>query len=237
MIGFIPLPTNTEHTFNVFGARNPVLRDLRGDGQHLDPARPHPGRLGQLPRRRGPGQGLLPLPEELAAAGPREHEPDRPRRDLRDRGDLPLRPADQPLRPTFRQHPRRPPAAALHGRRARGPARDRRARRARPSRSPSSSSSSRSGLSPPCRHSSSRPSPLSTSAEPPPPVTDKEKEHFSDGPGPCHAAAERSPAKTSKPPAKRSPSASVPASARSAPVSASASSSVRRSSRSPASPR
>ena len=59
MIGFLPLPTNTEHTVNVFGARNPLLRDLRRDRQPLDPAGPDPGRLGLLPRRRDPGQGPL----------------------------------------------------------------------------------------------------------------------------------------------------------------------------------
>ena len=39
LIGFIPLPTNTEHKFDIFGARDPVVRDLRGDREHLDPAR------------------------------------------------------------------------------------------------------------------------------------------------------------------------------------------------------
>ncbi len=64
--------------------------------------------------------------------------------DLRDRGDLALRPPDLALRSTLRQHPRRPPAAALHGRRAGGAARPRRARRRSPSRWPSPSTSSRS---------------------------------------------------------------------------------------------
>ena len=48
--------------------RNPLLRDLRGDRQPLDPAGPDPGRLDLLPRRRDPGQGLLQVPGELAAA-------------------------------------------------------------------------------------------------------------------------------------------------------------------------
>ena len=38
MIGYIPLPTNTEHTVDVFGARGPGVRDLRRDREHLDPA-------------------------------------------------------------------------------------------------------------------------------------------------------------------------------------------------------
>ena len=79
MIGFLPLPTNTEHTVNIFGARDPLLRDLRGDRQPLDPAGPDPGRLGLLPRRGDPGQGLLQVPGELAAARPRGHEPGRAR--------------------------------------------------------------------------------------------------------------------------------------------------------------
>jgi F-type H+-transporting ATPase subunit a len=44
MIGFLPLPTNTEHTVDVFGS-SPVLRDLRGDRQPLDSAGPHARRL------------------------------------------------------------------------------------------------------------------------------------------------------------------------------------------------
>ena len=67
MIGYIPLPTNTEETIDIFGARDPRLRALRGDRQHLDPAGPDPGRLGLLPRRGDPGEGLHPLLEELAA--------------------------------------------------------------------------------------------------------------------------------------------------------------------------
>ena len=55
MIGFLPLPTNTEHKIDIFGLAVPTLRDLRGDRQHLDPARAHPRRLGLLPRRGHPG--------------------------------------------------------------------------------------------------------------------------------------------------------------------------------------
>ena len=55
MIGFLPLPTNTEHTVDIFGARDPLVRDLRGDREPLDPAGPHPGRLDLLPRRGDPG--------------------------------------------------------------------------------------------------------------------------------------------------------------------------------------
>ena len=60
MLGFLPLPTNTEHTFTIVGARDPLLRDLRRYRQHLDPAGPDPRRLALLPRRGHPGQGLVP---------------------------------------------------------------------------------------------------------------------------------------------------------------------------------
>ena len=33
LIGFIPLPTNTHEKFDIFGLRDPVVRDLRGDGE------------------------------------------------------------------------------------------------------------------------------------------------------------------------------------------------------------
>ena len=39
MIGYLPLPTNTEHKVDIFGARGPVVRALRGDREHLGPAR------------------------------------------------------------------------------------------------------------------------------------------------------------------------------------------------------
>ncbi len=51
MIGFLPLPTNTEHTRQRLRGRNPLLRDLRRHRQPLDPAGPHPRRLDLLPRR------------------------------------------------------------------------------------------------------------------------------------------------------------------------------------------
>ena len=35
MIGYLPLPTNTEHKIDIFGLAGPVLRALRGDGEHL----------------------------------------------------------------------------------------------------------------------------------------------------------------------------------------------------------
>ncbi len=58
IIGFLPLPTNTENEIDIFGAEPAHLGDLCGDGQHLGPAGAHPGGLDLLqrpghPRRRG----------------------------------------------------------------------------------------------------------------------------------------------------------------------------------------
>ena len=38
LIGYMPLPTNTEQTFNVFGAHIPVVRAVCGDREHLGAA-------------------------------------------------------------------------------------------------------------------------------------------------------------------------------------------------------
>ena len=54
LIGYIPLPTNTEHQIDVLRRRGPVLRHLRGDGEHLDPARARARRLHRLQRRGRP---------------------------------------------------------------------------------------------------------------------------------------------------------------------------------------
>jgi len=57
IIGYLPLPTNSAETVNVFGLAIPVVRDLRGDGEYLLRARSHPCRLVQLPHRGDQGQG------------------------------------------------------------------------------------------------------------------------------------------------------------------------------------
>ena len=234
MIGFLPLPTNTEHTVNVFGARNPLLRDLRGDRQPLDPAGPDPGRLDLLPRRRDPGQGLLQVPGELAAAGPRGHEPDRPRRFIfvieaishfARLISLSVRLFANILAGHLLLLFMGGGLAVLLGIAALGALTFPLAFfffifEVGPDRHPAGIH-----LLDPHRHLPRR-SHLRQSLE---------KEHFFNGSVPCRSPP--SPTKASKPPARRSPSASVPGSARSAPASASASSSVRRSSRSPASPR
>ena len=75
MIGYIPLPTNTEHPIDVFGLEIPsfalyaatanlsiplVLTLVVWVAYHVEG---------------DPGQGLLPLPRQLAAARARGHEP------------------------------------------------------------------------------------------------------------------------------------------------------------------
>ena len=191
-------------------------------------------RVVQLPRRGHPGQGPRRLPQGLDPAGRRGRGRDP---DLRDRGDLALRADRLALRPTVREHPRRPPADPVHGRRTRRAAqpRDRRlgVLGSSPARWRSPSSSSRSAWSPPCRRSSSPPSQPSTSAAPSPRTT-KEHQHVD-----LHLISEiaqaarprTSPRSTGARPARRSRSASAPASAPSARASASATSSARSSSR------
>ena len=162
LIGYIPLPTNTEHKINVFGVADPVLLALRGDRQPLDPARARARRVRLLPRRRHPRQGPHRLPEGLVPGG-------RARRD----GACSiffLEVLSQPhadhlaVDPTVREHPRRAPDHPVHGA-ARSPCSSGSPRSAGSrSRSASPSSSSRSAWWPPCRRSSSPPSPLSTSA-------------------------------------------------------------------------
>ena len=129
MIGYIPLPTNTEHTFSLFGVEVPSFAIYAATANISIPLvltlivwlSYHAEGI----RAKGPIKyfaGWLP-------GRPRGHEPDRQGGHLPDRGDLALRAADLALGATVRQHPGRPPAAALHGRRARRAAGNRRARR------------------------------------------------------------------------------------------------------------
>ena len=128
MIGFLPLPTNTEHTVDVFGLEIPsfaiyaatanisiplVLTLVVWISYHVEGIR---------------AKGFVQYFKSWLPPGLEDMNPIGKGCDLRDRGDLALRPADLALGAALRQHPRRPPAAALHGRRAGGAARDRRAR-------------------------------------------------------------------------------------------------------------
>ena len=170
MIGYLPLPTNTEHTVNIFGLEVPslalyaatanlsvplVLTLVVWVSYHVEGVRAK-GFVGYL-------KSWIPAGVEGPARDP----------DLPHRGHLALRPPRLPERPTLRQHPRRPPADPVHGRRAGraaqpAPSASRSSSASSPACWPSPSSSSRSAWSPPCRPSSSPPSPRSTSAAPSP---------------------------------------------------------------------
>ena len=50
LVGYIPLPTNTEHEITCFGAAHPVVLALRRDGEPLDPAGAGAGRVRLLHR-------------------------------------------------------------------------------------------------------------------------------------------------------------------------------------------
>ena len=115
LIGYIPLPTNTEHEITMLRPAHPVVLALRGDRQPLDPARAGAGRVRLLHLRRRPREG-----SDRLSQRPRPG-----RRDGRDRRLhlLPrgaLEPDAHPLAvdSSVRQHPRRPPDHPVHGRRA-----------------------------------------------------------------------------------------------------------------------
>ena len=57
MIGFLPLPTNTEHTVDIFGLEIPSFALYAATANISIPLVAHAGRLDLLPRRRDPGQG------------------------------------------------------------------------------------------------------------------------------------------------------------------------------------
>ena len=90
MIGYIPLPTNTHEKFDLFGAADPVVRALRGDGEHLRAARADARRvdLATTSRASGPRASIGYLKSWIPAGveGPARVP------DLRHRGHLALRP-------------------------------------------------------------------------------------------------------------------------------------------------
>ena len=63
MIGYIPLPTSTEETINVFGAEIPAFAIYAATANIAIPARAHAVRVGRLPHRGHTSPGLHPLPE------------------------------------------------------------------------------------------------------------------------------------------------------------------------------
>ncbi len=157
IIGYIPLPTNTEHKVDIFGLHVPSLAIYAATANlsvplvltlivwlsyHVEGIRAK-GFLRYLKSWipagvEGPARIPIFFIEVISHFVPRR----------------------QPERPTLRQHPRRPPAHPVHGRgpgRAAEPGRRGSVILGRSRRSRSPSSSSRSAWSPPCRPSSSPP--------------------------------------------------------------------------------
>ena len=143
MIGFLPLPINTEHTIDVFGLELPtfalyaatanlsvplVLALVVWFSYHIEGIR---------------AKGFFGYLKSWLPPGPRGHEPGREDVHLRHRGGVAIRATDLALGQALRQYPRRPPAAAVHGRRARASCWESRRWRCSLTRSRSSSSSSR----------------------------------------------------------------------------------------------
>jgi F-type H+-transporting ATPase subunit a len=116
LVGYIPLPTNTEHKIDIFGASHPVVLALRRDGEPLDPARAGAVVFVSYTYEGDPQEGSDRLPEGLIPGG--VHGPDG-RFHLRARGPLERDAADVALDSSVREHPRRPPDHPVHGRRAR----------------------------------------------------------------------------------------------------------------------
>ena len=111
---YIPLPTNTEHTVRRVRLELPAFAIYAATANISIPLVLTPGGVDRLPRGGYPGEGLHRLHEELHPAG---HG--RPRRGpaVLHRGDLGLRRIISLSRAAVRQHPRRPPADPVHGRR------------------------------------------------------------------------------------------------------------------------
>ena len=116
LIGYLPLPTNTEEKFNLFGAHIPSFALYAATANISVPlvlalvvfvvfncVGIRPAGPDRLPQEPDPGR------RPRADAAP----------DLPARGDLDLHAADLADRPTVRQHPRRPHDHPVHGRRAR----------------------------------------------------------------------------------------------------------------------
>ncbi len=152
LIGYIPLPTNTEHTFELLGFDIPSFAIYAATANLSVPLTLALDRVRLLHRRGRPCQGRGRLPQE----------PDPGRRHGRDGGvhlrprvPLELHAPDQPLRSSLRQHPRRPPDHPLHVRRPGRAARASRRSASSRCRSASPCSSSRSAWSQRFRRSSS----------------------------------------------------------------------------------
>ena len=75
LIGYLPLPTNTEHKVDVFGLELPSVRAVRRHREHLRDAGADARGVVRVPLRGHPGEGIHRLSEELgdppASRGPR----------------------------------------------------------------------------------------------------------------------------------------------------------------------
>ena len=232
LIGYIPLPTNTQEKVDIFGVEIPAFAIYAATANISIPLVLALVVFVSYNVEGIRAKGFIGYLKSLIPAGRARRRMAVPH--LHPRAGLELHAADLALRPTVRQHPRRPPDHPVHVRRPRGAARARGARRGSRCRSASRSSSSRSAWWRPCRRSSSPRSLPSTSAARSPSTTSPKEHSRAVPPSSSPSSPRRTTAQT---PARRSPSASAAASAPSAPASASASSSARSSSRSPASPR
>ena len=141
IIGYIPLPINTEHPLHIFGVEVPALALYAATANlsvplmltlivwfayHVEGIR---------------AKGFVAYLKGWVPGG--HHRPGRDP-DLLHRGDLPVRADHLAVRPAVREHPRGPPPDPVHGRRPGRAARARRARASSPCRSRSRSSCSRS---------------------------------------------------------------------------------------------
>ena len=74
LVGYIPLPTNTEHKIDVFGSAHPVVLAVRGDRQPLDSAGAGARRVHLIHLRRGAREGSDRLPQRACSRrGRRRH--------------------------------------------------------------------------------------------------------------------------------------------------------------------
>ena len=120
MLGYIPLPTNTAETIDIFGIGFPAFA-LYAATANLSVPLVLTLTVFILYQVEGIRRhGLIKYLKGWLPAGVERRRRDT---DLHHRGDLAVRPDHLALRPTVRQHPRRAPADPVHGRRARRAAR------------------------------------------------------------------------------------------------------------------
>ena len=82
MLGYLPLPTNTEHKVDIFGLEVPSLAIYAATANISIPLVLDADLGHRLPPRGDPGQGPVRLSEVVAAARPRGHERLRPGRSI-----------------------------------------------------------------------------------------------------------------------------------------------------------